>query len=320
MKGYLEPTREKTYPTRLAYGEALVELGEQNPKVVVLDADLMGSTKTDLFAKRFPDRFFEVGIAEGDMIGVAAGLAREGFIPFASSFAIFLTGKTYDQVRQSVCYSENPVRLVATHAGLQPGPDGATHQGLEDIALMRALPGMTVLAPADAIETRKAVFALADFNQPCYMRLGRSDWPVLFTEDVPFEIGRALTMREGDALTLIAYGQMVSLALQAADELAERGFDIRVINMSTIEPLDHAILERAAAETGALVVVEEHQLNGGLGESIARFLTQTFPVPMGFVAMPNAFGESGTPDELMDRFNLDKGSIIRTSLETLKRK
>lgn len=320
MKGYLEPTREKTYPTRLAYGEALVELGEQNPKVVVLDADLMGSTKTDLFAKRFPDRFFEVGIAEGDMIGVAAGLAREGFIPFASSFAIFLTGKTYDQVRQSVCYSENPVRLVATHAGLQPGPDGATHQGLEDIALMRALPGMTVLAPADAIETRKAVFALADFNQPCYMRLGRSDWPVLFTEDVPFEIGRALTMREGDALSLIAYGQMVSLALKAAEELAERGFDIRVINMSTIEPLDHAILERAAAETGALVVVEEHQLNGGLGESIARFLSQTFPVPMGFVAMPNAFGESGTPDELMDRFNLDKGSIIRTSLETLKRK
>lgn len=320
MNGYLEPTREKTYPTRLAYGEALVELGEQNPKVVVLDADLMGSTKTDLFAKRFPDRFFEVGIAEGDMIGVAAGLAREGFIPFASSFAIFLTGKTYDQVRQSVCYSENPVRLVATHAGLQPGPDGATHQGLEDIALMRALPGMTVLAPADAIETRKAVFALADFNQPCYMRLGRSDWPVLFTEDVPFEIGRALTMREGDALSLIAYGQMVSLALQAAEELAQRGFDIRVINMSTIEPLDHAILERAAAETGALVVVEEHQLNGGLGESIARFLTQTFPVPMGFVAMPNAFGESGTPDELMDRFNLDKDSIIRTSLETLKRK
>jgi len=320
MKGYLEPTREKTYPTRLAYGEALVELGEQNPKVVVLDADLMGSTKTDLFAKRFPDRFFEVGIAEADMIGVAAGLAREGFIPFASSFAIFLTGKTYDQVRQSICYSENPVRLVATHAGLQPGPDGATHQGLEDIALMRALPGMTVLAPADAIETRKAVFALADFNQPCYMRLGRSDWPVLFTEDAPFEIGRALTMREGDALTLIAYGQMVALALQAAEELAERGLDIRVINMSTIEPLDHAILERAAAETGALVVVEEHQLNGGLGESIARFLTQTFPVPMGFVAMPNAFGESGTPDELMDRFNLDKGSIIRTSLETLKRK
>lgn len=320
MKGYLEPTREKTYPTRLAYGEALVELGEQNPKVVVLDADLMGSTKTDLFAKRFPDRFFEVGIAEADMIGVAAGLAREGFIPFASSFAIFLTGKTYDQVRQSICYSENPVRLVATHAGLQPGPDGATHQGLEDIALMRALPGMTVLAPADAIETRKAVFALADFNQPCYMRLGRSDWPVLFTEDAPFEIGRALTMREGDALTLIAYGQMVALALQAAEELAERGLDIRVINMSTIEPLDHAILERAAAETGALVVVEEHQLNGGLGESIARFLTQTFPVPMGFVAMPNAFGESGTPDELMDRFGLNKNAIIRTSQETLKRK
>jgi len=320
MNSYLDPTRDKVYPTRLAYGEALVELGEKNSKVVVLDADLMGSTKTDLFAKRFPDRFFQVGIAEGDMIGVAAGLAREGFTPFASSFAIFLTGKTYDQVRQSVCYSDNPVRLVSTHAGLQPGPDGATHQGLEDIALMRTMPGMTVLAPADAVETRKAVFAMADYNHPCYMRLGRSDWPVLFKEDAPFEIGRAFTLREGDALTLVAYGQMVARSLEAADDLAQQGVESRVINMSTIEPLDTDALDQAAMTTGAVVVVEEHQLNGGLGESIARYYAQKSPVPMGFVAMPNSFGESGTADELMDKFGLNIDAIIRTSLETLKRK
>jgi transketolase len=320
MTSYLQPDKQKKYPTRAAYGEALVELGEQNPNVVVLDADLMGSTKTDLFAKRFPERFFQVGIAEGDMIGVAAGLAREGFIPFASSFAIFLTGKTYDQVRQSVCYSGNPVRLVATHAGLQPGPDGATHQGLEDIALMRAMPGMTVLAPADAVETRKAVFAMAAYDKPCYMRLGRSDWPILLKEDAPFEIGRAYTLREGDALTLIAYGQMVVRALAAADDLTQEGFEASVLNMSTIEPLDSAALDQAAAATGAVVVLEEHQLNGGLGESIARYYAQTTPIPMGFVAMPNAFGESGTVDELMDRFGLGHDAIIQTSLDTIHRK
>jgi transketolase len=261
-----------------------------------------------------------VGISEGDMIGVAAGLAREGFIPFASSFAIFLSGKTYDQVRQSVCYSDNPVRLVATHAGLQPGPDGATHQGLEDIALMRALPGMSVLAPADAIETRKAVFAMADYDKPCYMRLGRSDWPILITDDAPFEIGRALTLREGDDCTLIAYGQMVAKSLDAARLLAEQGYGMRVVNMSTIEPLDRETLQRAAVETGAIVVAEEHQLDGGLGESLARHLAQTSPVPMGFVAMPNAFGESGTADELMDHFGLNTAAIVQTALDTIKRK
>jgi transketolase len=320
MTSYLQPDPELKYPTRAAYGEALVELGEHNPKVVVLDADLMGSTKTDMFAKRFPDRFFQVGIAEGDMIGVAAGLAREGFIPFASSFAIFLTGKTYDQVRQSVCYSGNPVRLVATHAGLQPGPDGATHQGLEDIALMRAMPGMTVLAPADAVETRKAVFAMAAYEKPCYMRLGRSDWPILLTKDAPFEIGRAILLREGNALTLIAYGQMVAHALSVADDLAQEGFEASVLNMSTIDPLDSAALDHAAASTGAVVVLEEHQLNGGLGESIARYYAQATHIPMGFVAMPNTFGESGTVGELMDIYGLNRETILRTSLETIRRK
>lgn len=320
MIPYLETDRSKSYPTRLAYGEALVRLGEQNKRVVVLDADLMGSTKTSMFAGHFPDRFFEVGISEADMIGVSAGLAHEGFIPFASSFAIFLTGKTYDQVRQSVCYSENPVRLVATHAGLQPGPDGATHQGLEDIALMRALPGMTVVAPADSVETRKAVFALAEYNKPVYMRLGRSNWPVLLTEDAPFEVGRALLMKEGDDLTILAYGQMVARALEAAGLLAEQGLDARVLNMSTIEPLDTAQIDQAAEETGALLVAEEHQLDGGLGESIARYLAENNPVPMGFIAMPNAFGESGDPDKLMVKYRLDVDSIVRKALHVHSRK
>jgi transketolase len=314
MISYLEQDQLKSEATRVAYGNALVELGENNPQVVVLDADLMGSTKTDAFAKRFPDRFFEVGISEADMIGVAAGLAHEGFIPFASSFAIFLTGKTYDQVRQSVCYSENPVRLVATHAGLQPGPDGATHQGLEDIALMRAMPGMTVIAPADGVETRKAVFALAEYNQPVYMRLGRSNWPTLLTEEAPFQIGNAVLMRAGDDLTLIAYGQMVAHALEAAEKLTAHGLEARVLNMSTIEPLDTDRLDSAALETGAIVVAEEHQLNGGLGESIARYLAATNPLPMGFVAMPNKFGESGDPKKLMRKYKLDTESIVQKAL------
>jgi transketolase len=320
MIPYLERTRSKTYATRLAYGEALVALGEKNRRVVVLDADLMGSTKTKMFADRFPDRFYEVGISEADMIGISAGLAHEGFIPFASSFAIFLTGKTYDQIRQSVCYSGNPVRLVATHAGLQPGPDGATHQGLEDIALMRALPGMTVVAPADSVETRKAVFALANYQKPVYMRLGRSNWPVLLTDEAPFEIGRALKMRDGDDLTIIAYGQMVARALEAAELLAGEGLEARVLNMSTIEPLDIPEIDRAAEETGAIIVAEEHQLNGGLGEAIARHLAESNPVPMAFIAMPNAFGESGVPEELMLKYELDVNSIVRKALQAHRRK
>jgi transketolase len=320
MKTYLRSDRNKAYATRVAYGEALAELGASDPRVVVLDADLMGSTRTDIFAQQFPERFFEVGISEADMIGVAAGLAHEGFIPFASSFAIFLTGKTYDQIRQSVLYSENPVRMVATHAGLQPGPDGATHQGLEDIALMRALPGMTVLAPADASETRKAVFALAGYEKPAYMRLGRSNWPMLLTEDAPFEIGKALLLRRGDDISLVAYGQMVSLALEAADQLAGEGVQARVLNMSTIEPMDTDMIDRAAAETGALVVAEEHQARGGLGEAIAAYLASRQPSPMGFIAMPNSFGESGTPAELMEKYGLTSRQIVRTAMDTLARK
>lgn len=320
MKTYLRPDRNKSYATRVAYGEALVELGNEYPRVVVLDADLMGSTRTDLFAARFPERFFEVGISEGDMIGVAAGLAHEGFVPFASSFAIFLTGKTYDQIRQSVCYSQNPVRLVSTHAGLQPGPDGATHQGLEDIALMRALPGMTVLAPADAVETRKAVHALASFDKPAYMRLGRSNWPLLLSDDAPFQIGRALSLRDGEDLTLVAYGQMVALALKAAENLAADGIEARVLNMSTIEPFDTKAIDRAARETGAVVVAEEHQINGGLGEAIAAHLARRFPVPMGFVAMPNSFGESGTPEELMEKYGLTSTRIEQVAHDTYARK
>lgn len=306
--------------TREAYGQALIDLGEANPRVVALDADLMGSTKMEGFARRFPERFFEVGISEADLVGTAAGLAREGFIPFASSFAVFLTGKTYDQIRQSVCYSENNVKLVATHAGFQPGPDGATHQGLEDIALMRAMPGMTVLAPADGVETRKAVFAIADFDGPVYMRLGRSGWPVLFDEGYEFRIGRAATLRQGRDLTLIAYGLMVSLALEAADGLEARGVSARVVDMSTIKPIDVECVTQAAVETGAIVTAEEHQLCGGLGEAVASCVALRHPVPMGFVGLDDHFGESGEPAKLMAKYGLTSEAILKRALEVLDRK
>jgi transketolase len=306
--------------TRDAYGKALVELGSQNPRVVALDADLMYSTKMGDFAAQFPDRFFEVGISEADLIGVAAGLASEGFIPFASSFAIFLTGKTYDQVRQLVCYSNNNVKLVATHAGLQAGPDGATHQGLEDIALMRAMPGMTVLAPADAVETAKAVHAIAAHVGPVYMRLGRSGWPVLFDESYPFEIGRAAVLREGHDLSILACGQMVSRALEAADLLQAENISARIVNMSTLKPLDEAAVQAAAFETGAILTVEEHQVNGGLGEAVARCVAEREPVPMACIAVQDSFGESGDASELLEKHGLTARAMASSALDLIRRK
>lgn len=319
----IAPLRTEPGPAvalREAYGKALVELGEQNPLVVALDADLMSSTKMDLFAKRFPERFFQVGISEGDMMSTAAALAHEGFIAFASTFAIFASGKAYDQIRQSVCYSGNPVKIVASHAGLQAGTEGATHQALEDIALMRALPGMTVIAPGDAVETRKAVFAAAEWPGPVYMRLDRLGWPVLFDESYEFRIGQSARLREGADATIIAYGSMLRSALQAADELAARGVSARVVNMATIKPLDTAAVLSAASETGCIVTAEEHQINGGLGELVARTVAEGHPVPMGFVAVQDHFGQSGAIDELMARYGLTAGCITECVLATLARK
>ncbi len=309
-----------TASTREAYGEALQELGSANPRVVVLDADLMGSTKTDEFARRFPQRFFQMGIAEADMVSTAAALAHEGFIPFASSFAVFLTGRAYDQIRQCVAYSANNVKLVATHAGLEAGPDGATHQGLEDIALMRALPGMTVIAPADAVETRKAVFAIAKHQGPVYMRLGRADWPLLFDVSYAFEIGRAAMLRPGNDVTFIACGMMVAQALQAARELEAQGLSARVVNMATIEPLDVECVLQAARQTGAIVVAEEHQRNGGLGEAVARCVAEhgRGSVPMAFVAVEGQFGQSGTPQELRAKLGLTAEHLAAKARALLK--
>lgn len=319
MTSILRAPPWESFPTREAYGLALAALGGQYHRLVVLDADLMGSTKTDKFAEQFPDRFFQVGISEADMVGTAAGLAHEGFLPFASSFAIFLTGKTYDQVRQSISYSKNNVKLVSTHAGFQAGPDGATHQGLEDIALMRTMPGMTVLAPADAVETRKAVEALINYDRPAYMRLGRSGWPVLFDDSYQLEIGRSTTLRSGNDLTLIGYGQMVSYLLEAARELAADGIQARVLNFSTIKPLDGEALTAAAEETGGILIAEEHQLNGGLGEAIAGFLADRRPTPMRFVAVLDRFGESGRPEQLMADHGLTTDMIVRRARELVRR-
>lgn len=319
----IAPLRSQPAPSvalRAAYGKALIELAATNPRVVALDADLMTSTKMDGFAARFPERFFEVGISEGDLIGAAAGLAHEGFIPFASTFAIFAAGKGYDQIRQSVCYSRNPVKIVATHGGLQPGTEGATHQGLEDLALMRALPGMTVIVPADAVETRKAVFAAAEWDGPVYIRLDRLGWPVLFEESYEFRIGHSALLREGADLTIIACGSLIWPALHAADELAVQGISARVIDMSTIKPVDVEAVEHAARETGCIITAEEHQINGGLGELVARICATRHPVPMGFVAVQDAFGQSGAVEELMAAYGLTARHIVDCAIATLDRK
>lgn len=311
---------DKKAATRDAYGEALADLGAVNPRIVALDGDLLKSTKMDKFAERFPDRFFQIGISEADLIGTAAGLAHAGFIPFVSSFAVFATGRCFDQIRQSVCYSDNRVKIAATHAGLQPGPDGATHQATEDIALMRALPGMTVVVPADAVETRKAVFAAAEWDGPVYLRLGRGPWPVLFEENYLFTIGRAVRLREGDDITLIACGIMVSLALQAAEMLSQQGIQACVLNMSTLKPIDEEAIVASARETGAIVTAEEHQISGGLGEAVARVVATHWPVPMGFVALADTFGESGDPDQLMLKYGLSAERITVEAAQVLKRK
>ena len=305
---------------REAYGQALVDLAAMNPRVVALDADLMSSTKMDRFAQRFPERFFQVGISEADLIGVAAGLAHEGFIPFASSFAIFATGKAYDQIRQSVCYSGNAIKIVASHAGLQPGTEGASHQGLEDLALMRALPGMSVIVPGDAVETRQAIFAAAEWPGPVYIRLDRLGWPTLFEESYDFRIGQSTLLRQGADLTIIACGSLLWPALEAAGALAADGVSARVVNMATVKPLDEDAVIAAACETGAIVTAEEHQINGGLGEAVARVVTARKPVPMGFVAVNDTFGTSGAIDELMTRYGLTASDVVSCARSVLGRK
>ncbi|WP_026894635.1 transketolase family protein [Clostridiisalibacter paucivorans] len=301
----------KKVATREAYGEALKILAEKNENVVVLDADLSKSTKTAKFKEVCPQKFVNVGIAEQGLMGTAAGLAAAGMIPFASSFAIFATGRAYEIIRNSIAYPKMNVKIAATHAGLTVGEDGASHQALEDISLMRTLPNMTVINPADAVEAKEAVLKAAEYNGPVYIRLGRSKVPVIYNEDdFDFEIGKAKILKDGSDATVIATGIMVNAALKAAEILKKESINIRVIDMHTIKPIDEKVIIDAAKETGAIVTAEEHNKIGGLGSAVSEVLVENCPVPMIRIAVNDTFGESGNGDELLVKYGLTAENIV----------
>lgn len=306
--------------TRDAYGEALRAAGARNRDIVVLDADLSKSTKTNVFAKEFPDRHFNAGIAEQNMMSVAAGLAAAGKIPFASTFAMFATGRAYEQVRNSICYPKLNVKIAATHAGLTVGEDGATHQANEDIALMRALPNMTVVNPADAEETRQAIEWAVEYKGPVYLRLGRASVDDVFGSDYVFQHGKAVQLADGTDVTIIATGVMVGAARRAADELVKQGLSARVLNIHTIKPLDIEAITKAARETGAIVTCEEHSIIGGLGSAVAEAVVENMPVPLERVGVLDVFGESGTPDALLAKYKLTVADIVAAAKRVVSRK
>lgn len=306
--------------TRSGFGAGLLELGRSNPNVVALCADLTGSLKMDAFQKEFPERFVQVGIAEANMMGIAAGLTIGGRIPFAGTFANFATGRVYDQVRQSIAYAGKNVKICASHAGLTLGEDGATHQILEDIGLMRMLPGMAVVVPADFNQTRQATLAVAAHEGPVYLRFGRPKWPVFIPADMPFQIGKAQVLETGTDVTLIACGHLVWNALRAAEELKQQGISAEVINMHTIKPLDAQAVVASAARTGCVVTCEEHNRHGGLGDAVAQVLALNTPTPQEFVAVNDSFGESGTPDQLLKKYGLDAPDIVKAALRVIARK
>ena len=305
---------------RKEYGKALVELGRSRNDIVVLDADLSGSTRTADFGKEFPERFFNVGIAEQNMIGTAAGLAAAGKTVFASTFAVFATGRCFDQIRQSVAYPKMNVKIAATHAGISVGGDGASHQTMEDIALMHTLPNMTIVVPADAMEAYKATKAVAAKAGPCYLRMGRVDVPNITDLNTPFAIGKATMPRDGSDITLIGTGQMVASCLEAAEVLQTKGISARVINMSTVKPLDEEALHKAAVETGGIVTAEEHNVVSGLGSYVASYLVEHRPVPMKLVGMADMFGESGESDELMLKYGLTTEKVVAAAEEVIRRR
>lgn len=305
---------------RKEYANALTEVGKERTDVVVLDADLSSSTRTAEFAKNFPERFFNCGIAEQNMIGTAAGLAAAGKTVFASTFAAFATGRCWDQIRQAVAYSNLDVKIVATHAGITVGPDGATHQALEDIAIMRVLPNMTVIVPADGAETYKAIKAIAKYKGPCYVRLGRSDVPLVTSMETPFEVGKASLLKEGSDITLAACGQMVAICLEAAEELESKGISAEVLNVSTIKPLDKEAIAKSVEKTGCIVTAEEHSIEGGLGSAVSEFLCETYPVPQQRIGTPACFGESGESDALMKKYGLTKEHVVEASERVIRRK
>ncbi len=305
--------------TREAYGQTLVELGRKNPDIVVLDADLSKSTLTHFFGKEFPARFFNCGVAEQNMVGIAAGLAASGKIPFASTFAVFLPGRCFDQVRQSVAQPGLNVKLVSSHSGITVGEDGTSHQSIEDLSLICALPGFTVIVPADAVETDRAVRLAAETPGPFYIRLGRPKVPVIYSQDYRFNLGKAVTIRQGKDATIIAIDIMVSAALQAAEELRQEGIDCTVLNTPTLKPIDEEAIASAAARTGAIVTAEEHLEHGGLGSIVAQVVARHHPVPMEFVAMRN-YAMSGKPAELLAKYGLTGKGIVQAVHRVLKRK
>mgnify|MGYP001563065482 CR=1 FL=1 len=314
-----------TKATRDGFGEGLLELGKTNKDVFVLSGDLADSTRAEWFGKSYPERFLNMGIAEQDMVGMAAGLAMSGKIPFVCSFSCFITTRANDQIRVSVCYNNIGngnlnVKIVGTHSGITVGPDGATAQAMEDIASMRVLPGMTVIVPADAIEAKKATIATASYPGPVYLRLGRGPVPFITQEGDPFTIGKGNLMRKGNDVTLVACGILVNEALEAANTLSHEGIDASVINMHTIKPLDGALLLEEARRTGAVVTAEEHQINGGLGGAVAEFLVRSWPVPVEKVAIQDTFGESGGERELQEKYGLTAKEIVAAAKKVISRK
>ena len=306
--------------TRSGFGAGLLELGEKKPNVVALCADLTGSLKMDAFQKKFPERFFQAGIAEANMMGVAAGLATAGKIPFTGTFANFSTGRVYDQIRQSIAYSGKNVKICASHAGLTLGEDGATHQILEDIGLMRMLPGMVVINPCDYNQTKAATLAIAEHVGPVYLRFGRPKVPNFIPSDTPFEIGKALCLSAGSDVSIFCTGHLVYQAIEASYALAEKGISVDLINIHTIKPLDVEAVLSSVQKTKCAVVAEEHQLNGGLGDAICQLLSRNYPAPVELVGVDDSFGESGTPEQLMEKYGLNKDKIIEAALLSIRRK
>jgi len=307
-------------PTRNGYGDGLIEVGKKDKRIVVLTGDLAESTRAHLFQKAFPERFVECGVAEQNMMGVAAGLALSGKIPFVSSYAVFVPGRNWDQLRVSVCYSNANVKVAGAHAGISVGPDGATHQALEDLAITRVLPNLTVVVPCDYLETKKATIALAKMVGPAYFRFAREKTPVMTVEKTPFKIGKANIMREGTDITIAACGPLVYEALVAAQTLDRHGIQAEVINCHTLKPFDEKTLVKSVKKTGCCVTVEEHQIIGGLAGAVSETLGKFCPVPLEYIGMPNSFGESGEPDELLAKYGMKADNIVVSALNVLKRK
>jgi len=307
--------KEEKVATRQSFGEELAKLGSKNKKVVVLDADLAGATKTDIFKKEFPERHFDMGIAEQDMIGTAAGLATCGKIPYAATFAVFATGRAYDQIRNSICYPKLNVKICGTHAGVTVGEDGATHQMLEDLGLMRGLPNMTVICPSDDTQTRWAVNAISEYEGPCYLRLSRAATPIIYDEGTKFEIGKAIMHGEGTKATVFATGAVVSEALKAQEALDKQGIDIRVVDVHTIKPIDREMIIKCARETDKLISIEDHSMIGGLGTAISEVLTDEYPKKLVRMGMKDEFGKSGKAMQVLEYFGLVSKDIVDKVIE-----